>query len=68
VIGSILIGAAIYILAQFAFIGALNPATIAHYHTWTNLATDAGLAQAPFYTVAKVAESPGWLGSCASTP
>ena len=55
VIGSILIGAAIYILAQFAFIGALNPATIAHYHTWTNLATDAGLAQAPFYTVAKVA-------------
>jgi amino acid transporter len=55
VIGSILIGAGIYILVQFAFIGALNPATIAHYHSWANLANDAGLSAAPFYTVAKVA-------------
>jgi len=55
VIGSIVIGALIYILAQFAFIGALNPATIAHYHSWANLANDAGLSSAPFYTIAKVA-------------
>jgi amino acid transporter len=55
VIGSIVIGAFIYILAQFAFIGALNPATIAHYHSWANLANDAGLSSAPFYTIAKVA-------------
>ena len=55
VIGAILIGAAIYILLQFAFIAALNPATITHFHTWTDLATDSALAGGPFYTVAKVA-------------
>src|SRR5665213_732341 len=55
VIGAILIGATIYILLQFAFIAALNPATIAHFHTWTGLASDSALAGGPFYTVAKVA-------------
>ncbi|MFY9781954.1 MAG: APC family permease [Acidimicrobiales bacterium] len=55
VIFSILIGAAVYILAQFAFIAALSPATLAHYHTWTNLGADTGLSAAPFYTVAKIA-------------
>jgi amino acid transporter len=55
VIGSILIGASIYILLQLAFIAALSPATILHYHTWANLATDSALAGGPFYTVAKVA-------------
>jgi amino acid transporter len=55
VIGAILIGAAIYVLVQVAFIGALDPATIAHYGTWTDLTKDAGLGAAPFYTVAKVA-------------
>jgi len=60
VIGSILIGAAIYFLAQVAFIGALDPGTIARYHTWANLTQDAGLNASPFYTVAKVA-SLGWL-------
>jgi amino acid transporter len=55
VIFSILIGAAIYILAQFAFIAALSPATLAHAHSWAGLAGDAGLSAAPFYTVAKVA-------------
>jgi len=55
VIGSILIGAAIYIAAQFAFIAALNPAVIAHYGTWANLTKDSALSAAPFYTVAKVA-------------
>jgi amino acid transporter len=55
VIGSILLGAAIYILLQFAFIAALNPATITHFHTWASLAKDNALEQGPFYTVAKVA-------------
>jgi amino acid transporter len=55
VIGSILIGAAIYILLQFAFIASLNPATIVHFHTWVKLASDQGLSEGPFYTVAKVA-------------
>jgi amino acid transporter len=55
VIGSILIGATIYILLQFAFIASLNPATITHFHTWVNLASDKALAGGPFYTVAKVA-------------
>jgi amino acid transporter len=55
VIGSILLGAAVYILLQFAFIGALNPATIVHFHTWAGLAKDNALEAGPFYTVAKVA-------------
>ncbi len=55
VIGSILLGAAIYVLLQFAFIGALNPATITHFHTWAGLAKDNALEAGPFYTVAKVA-------------
>jgi amino acid transporter len=55
VIGSILLGAAVYILLQFAFIGALNPATITHFHTWAALAKDNALEAGPFYTVAKVA-------------
>jgi amino acid transporter len=55
VIGSIIIGATIYILLQFAFIAALNPSTISHFHTWTGLASDSALAGGPFYTVAKVA-------------
>ncbi len=50
VIGSILIGAVIYILLQVVFIGALNPATIAHFHTWAKLADDGPLGQGPFYT------------------
>jgi amino acid transporter len=33
VIGSILIGAVLYILLQLVFIAGLSPATIAHYHT-----------------------------------
>lgn len=48
VIGSIIIGATIYILLQFAFIAALNPATITHLHTWTGLASDSALAGGPF--------------------
>ena len=55
VIYSILIGAFIYVMAQFAFIAALSPATLLHYHTWTALGSDAGLSAAPYYTVAKIA-------------
>ncbi|HXQ19545.1 MAG TPA: APC family permease [Acidimicrobiales bacterium] len=60
VIGSIIIGAILYILLQVVFIGALNPATILHYKTWANLAHDSTIGAAPFYTVAKVAAL-GWL-------
>jgi amino acid transporter len=55
VIGSILLGTVVYIALQFVFIGALNPATIAHFHTWAGLVKDNALEQGPFYTVAKVA-------------
>jgi len=55
VIGSILIGAVLYILLQLVFIAGLNPATIAHYHTWTHLADDTTLGAGPFYTLLKVA-------------
>src|SRR5580658_1217568 len=55
VIGSILLGAAVYVLLQVAFIGSLNPATIVQYHTWAKLANDSVLGAGPFYTVAKVA-------------
>jgi amino acid transporter len=62
VILSILIGAAVYILVQVAFIGALNPALLSHGGTWTHLIptghaspTLKALDAAPFYSVAKVA-------------
>jgi amino acid transporter len=60
VIGSILIGAVIYIMVQVAFIGALNPALLAHGSTWASLATAKSpmateLQRAPFYAVASVA-------------
>ena len=61
VILSILIGAAIYILVQIAFIGALDPKLLAQAGTWTKLATPGhnamltALNSAPFYSVAKVA-------------
>jgi amino acid transporter len=55
VIGSIIIGAVVYILLQVVFIGALNPATITHFHTWAKLANDTPLGQGPFYTVISVA-------------
>lgn len=55
VILSILIGAAIYILLQFSFIGALHPSTIATQKTWANLGGNLALSKGPFYTVAKIA-------------
>jgi amino acid transporter len=66
VIGSILLGAVVYILVQVAFIGALNPKVLADAHTWTGIATPGSnqlliaLNKAPFYAVAKVAML-GWL-------
>jgi amino acid transporter len=61
VILSILIGAAIYILVQIAFIGALDPKLLAQAGTWENLANVGhspalkALNAAPFYEVAKLA-------------
>jgi amino acid transporter len=61
VILSVLIGAAVYILVQIAFIGALDPKLLAQAGTWTNLATPGknplltALNAAPFYEVAKLA-------------
>jgi amino acid transporter len=55
VISAILVGAGIYILAQLAFIAALSPSVLVHYHSWTDLGSYAGLSAAPFYTVAKLA-------------
>jgi amino acid transporter len=60
VIGSILIGAVIYILVQVAFIAALSPHVLAEGGGWTGLAGTAktkavlDLKAAPFYSVAKV--------------
>jgi amino acid transporter len=62
VILSILIGSAIYILVQVAFIGALDPKLLAKTGTWTGLVPTGhaspalkALDAAPFYAVAKVA-------------
>lgn len=60
VIGSVVVAAILYIMVQFAFIGSLNPAMILHYHTWANLAKNAGLEASPFYTLTVVAGL-GWL-------
>ncbi|MFD4559647.1 APC family permease [Streptomyces sp. NPDC058469] len=69
VIASILLGSAIYIGVQIAFIGALDPALLAHGRTWgglvdpttTNPALTA-LQGAPFYEVATLA-GVGWLAA-----
>jgi amino acid transporter len=66
VIGSILIGAAVYILVQIAFIAAISPQVLTAAKTWTGIATPGSntlliaLNKAPFYAVAKVAML-GWL-------
>ncbi|MDA0180030.1 APC family permease [Solirubrobacter phytolaccae] len=60
VITSILIGAALYTLLQFAFIGSLDPKLLVE-HTWTGLgagSTDpavVALNAGPFYAIASVA-------------
>ncbi len=66
VIGSILIGSAIYILVQVAFIGALQPHLLAEAKTWANLgptntnATIVAINAAPFYQIAELA-GVAWL-------
>lgn len=66
VIMSILLGAAVYVLVQIAFIGALSPTLLAQSHTWAALAVPGNspalkaLNAAPFYSVAKVA-GVAWL-------
>ncbi len=61
VIVSVLIGAAVYILLQVVFIGAVDPKLLVSQHTWTNLGPTntnsavVALNAGPFYTVTKVA-------------
>jgi amino acid transporter len=59
VVGSMLMGAALYILLQLCFTGALNPANIAH--GWSNPFGDAGTF-GPYYTLA-TSIGLGWLGT-----
>lgn len=51
VIGAFLICTAIYVGAQVAFLGALDPATLARAGTWERLGSIAPLARAPFLTL-----------------
>jgi amino acid transporter len=68
VILSILIGAAVYILIEVAFIGALNPSVLAGQHGWTNLgstntnATVKALNAGPFFTLVSIAGI-SWLAT-----
>jgi len=61
VILSILIGAAVYILLELVFVGAISPKLLASQHSWTNLGSAntnpsvMALNAGPFYTVTKVA-------------
>jgi amino acid transporter len=61
VIVSLLLGGALYITIQIAFIATLEPSLLAQAHTWTNLGPTnhnsavAALNSAPFYSVAKFA-------------
>ena len=60
VVGSMLMGAAIYILLQLCFTGALNPATLAH-SGWANPFGAAGKF-GPYYILA-TSVGLGWLGT-----
>ncbi|HXY44387.1 MAG TPA: APC family permease [Acidimicrobiales bacterium] len=60
VIYSIIIGAAIYILAQVAFIAALDPKLLFQFskpgtYVWSNLVNATGLNAAPYYTISTLA-------------
>jgi amino acid transporter len=59
VVGSMLIGAALYIALQICFVGALNPANVAH--GWANPFGSAGTF-GPYYTLA-TSVGLGWLGT-----
>jgi amino acid transporter len=61
VVGSLLLGAALYLLLQVCFTGALNPANLAHGWASPFGATALG-AYGPYYTLAASAGL-GWLGT-----
>ena len=60
VVGSMLMGAAIYILLQLAFTGALN--TASHTFSWTNPFGAGNATFGPYYTLA-TSIGLGWLGT-----
>ena len=68
VILSILIGAALYILIQIAFIGSLDPHLLSSQHGWTNLGSTntnssvVALNAGPFFTLVSVAGI-SWLAT-----
>jgi amino acid transporter len=70
VIASVIIGAAVYILVQVAFIGAMDPHLLQQVGGWTGLASPAAaklpevglLSAGPFFTVASLAGI-GWLAT-----
>jgi amino acid transporter len=68
VILSILIGAALYILLQVAFIGGLQPSLLTSQHGWTNLGptntnpTVTQLNAGPFFTLVSIA-GVSWLAT-----
>jgi len=59
VVGSMLLGAALYMALQICFIGAVDPANVAH--GWANPFGDAG-SFGPYYTLA-TSVGLGWLGT-----
>jgi amino acid transporter len=62
VVGSMLMGAAIYILLQLAFTGALNPADLVGPHAWANPFGKGNPTFGPYYTLA-TSIGLGWLGT-----
>ena len=68
VILSILIGAAVYILIQIAFLGALKPSLLISQHGWTNLGSTntnhsiVDLNKGPFFTLVSIAGI-SWLAT-----
>jgi amino acid transporter len=74
IIGSLIIGAVVYILVQIAFLGALDPHILAANGGWSSLGAPAkgvagsvahditNLNAGPFYTVASLA-GVGWLAT-----
>ncbi|MBV8941136.1 MAG: APC family permease [Solirubrobacterales bacterium] len=68
VIGSMILGAIIYILVQVAFIGAMKPSLLASQHGWLNMgATNTNpqvvnVNKGPFWTVATLAGI-AWLAT-----
>ena len=68
VILSILIGAAVYILVQISFIGAMKPSLLVSQHGWTNLGPTntnpqvVELNKGPFFTLASIAGI-SWLAT-----